>query len=216
MCSKTCSSQRRKIYSKEYFREYRIKNSDSLKEYERVNREKFYEIEKQRLSTPEGTLMLKRWRKNYYLKARGTEKYKRTTRIAARKYALEHPREVKQRLDLWRKNNPDKVKESSLKRRGDRMSAREIRYVLIRDKSQCRYCQKKLTPNEYVLDHLFPFKEGGRAYIFNMILSCKSCNLKKGSRTTEVNKDVYLACVALYEKCGREKFLEAAEYDHAY
>ncbi|MBU2568265.1 MAG: HNH endonuclease [Elusimicrobia bacterium] len=46
---------------------------------------------------------------------------------------------------------------------------------------KCCYCGKKLPPTQLNLDHVVPRSRGGRTDWKNVVTSCISCNLKKGS-----------------------------------
>lgn len=54
--------------------------------------------------------------------------------------------------------------------------------VYDRDKGICRYCGAQ-QHTEYSVDHVIPKSQGGLSHIDNLVLSCKSCNSKKGKRT---------------------------------
>lgn len=64
--------------------------------------------------------------------------------------------------------------------------------LLIRDKYQCQYCGKELSRFNATVDHVIPkkhFKNKEDAHTWdNIVLSCRECNLKKGSRTPEQAK----------------------------
>lgn len=86
---------------------------------------------------------------------------------------------------------------------------------LVKDKccNKCYYCnfdfkfaiEIKQTPS---IDHLTPRKRGGDNHIDNLVLSCKSCNSKKGKMCEE---DYY---TYLEIKSSKEylKFLEDDKY----
>ncbi|OGS20764.1 MAG: hypothetical protein A3J83_01635 [Elusimicrobia bacterium RIFOXYA2_FULL_40_6] len=46
---------------------------------------------------------------------------------------------------------------------------------------KCCYCGKKLTTDKLNLDHIIPRSRGGKTDWKNVVTSCFSCNLKKGS-----------------------------------
>lgn len=54
--------------------------------------------------------------------------------------------------------------------------------VLRRDKSTCQYCGAK---EELTLDHVFPKSRGGPSSWTNVVVACRSCNVRKGARTPE-------------------------------
>ncbi|WP_051331003.1 HNH endonuclease [Aneurinibacillus terranovensis] len=54
--------------------------------------------------------------------------------------------------------------------------------VLERDNYTCRYCDSKI---DLTLDHIYPESRGGEATMDNLVVACRSCNSKKGSKTPE-------------------------------
>lgn len=54
-----------------------------------------------------------------------------------------------------------------------------------RDNGQCQYCLKNLTKQDATLDHIIPKSRGGKNNWNNVVLCCKKCNDKKGSRTPQ-------------------------------
>jgi hypothetical protein len=60
---------------------------------------------------------------------------------------------------------------------------RAPRFVVIRDQHQCQYCGKRPNQRELNLDHVIPRSRGGQDSWENLVVSCRSCNLKKGRRT---------------------------------
>ena len=52
--------------------------------------------------------------------------------------------------------------------------------VIQRDHGLCRYCGRPARPLH--LDHVVPLAKGGTTVIENLVLACRSCNLRKGTR----------------------------------
>lgn len=52
-----------------------------------------------------------------------------------------------------------------------------------RDSGRCQYCCKPLTFSISTVDHVVPRSRGGKNTWSNLVLSCASCNTKKGSMT---------------------------------
>ena len=49
----------------------------------------------------------------------------------------------------------------------------------------CHYCQKRITPDNFVLDHKKPITKLTRHEVKdenNLVICCKSCNIEKGSK----------------------------------
>ena len=59
------------------------------------------------------------------------------------------------------------------------------RNLWLRDKGQCQYCSKKITLSNCTVDHVMPKSKGGKHVWNNIVLSCSTCNQKKGSRLLE-------------------------------
>mmetsp|Transcript_35949 Transcript_35949/g.59097 ORF Transcript_35949/g.59097 Transcript_35949/m.59097 type:complete len:296 (+) Transcript_35949:102-989(+) len=53
--------------------------------------------------------------------------------------------------------------------------------LYIRDDYQCQYCRNHFLPIELSYDHVIPRSHGGKTEWENIVTSCRSCNLKKGS-----------------------------------
>jgi hypothetical protein len=47
---------------------------------------------------------------------------------------------------------------------------------------RCVWCSEKITLSEASRDHYYPTGKGGVNEVFNMVLSCKECNNKKGDQ----------------------------------
>ncbi|MEA1964431.1 MAG: HNH endonuclease [Candidatus Aerophobetes bacterium] len=69
----------------------------------------------------------------------------------------------------------------------DRMPPREVKFtrrnIYKRDKNICQYCGKKFKTEELNIDHVVPLSRGGKHSWSNVVCSCISCNLRKGSKT---------------------------------
>ncbi len=57
--------------------------------------------------------------------------------------------------------------------------------VYLRDGYRCQYCNWSGPIHVLTLDHLIPSAKGGRTTWDNIVTACKTCNLRKGSRTLE-------------------------------
>jgi 5-methylcytosine-specific restriction endonuclease McrA len=53
--------------------------------------------------------------------------------------------------------------------------------ILRRDNFTCQYCGNKDHP--LTVDHIVPKSRGGETIWTNVVVACKPCNMKKGSRT---------------------------------
>lgn len=61
--------------------------------------------------------------------------------------------------------------------------------VLDRDGGFCRYCGqgglRGIHANQCAIDHIIPRCRGGRDRLENLVVACKSCNLRKGQATPD-------------------------------
>jgi hypothetical protein len=54
--------------------------------------------------------------------------------------------------------------------------------IFFRDNGVCQYCAEAVDRKEMTYDHIVPRARGGKHTWQNVCLSCRSCNLRKGSR----------------------------------
>ncbi len=59
------------------------------------------------------------------------------------------------------------------------------RNLMLRDDHQCQYCGRRPGLRDLNVDHVLPRSRGGADSWENLVVSCRSCNLKKGRRTPE-------------------------------
>lgn len=58
----------------------------------------------------------------------------------------------------------------------------KVMTILIRDGNCCIYCDTKFeTREDITIEHVYPRKLGGTNGVYNLALSCKECNEKKGN-----------------------------------
>jgi len=122
-----------------------------------------------------------------YRKKNWAAYYKNNTeklRARARKQRTDNLEHHKNRLKVWRANNPDKQKIQNHKRRAILnkngvflVKPKEIQKIR---NANCIYCGSK---NKIEIDHAFPVIRGGRHSVGNLVPACSHCNRSKGSRT---------------------------------
>lgn len=96
-------------------------------------------------------------------------RYAMDTDFYHREYARLQAKKVRQR--------------SVLGRRVGELSAAELRDL--RESAEgCHYCGRQLVLLERTIDHVVPLIAGGRHERGNVVVSCRSCNSKKGDRMT--------------------------------
>jgi 5-methylcytosine-specific restriction endonuclease McrA len=54
-----------------------------------------------------------------------------------------------------------------------------------RDRGMCAYCGCLSKEGELTMEHITPTSRGGRQGWMNLVTACRSCNVRKGSRTPE-------------------------------
>lgn len=50
-------------------------------------------------------------------------------------------------------------------------------------KGICYYCEKKFARADLTMDHIIPVGRGGHSTKGNVVVACKDCNSKKGSKS---------------------------------
>ncbi len=59
--------------------------------------------------------------------------------------------------------------------------------TLNRDGFKCRYCGVSVTNDTANMDHVVPWKKGGKTRSRNLVTACKPCNKKKGNKAWKPN-----------------------------
>lgn len=80
-------------------------------------------------------------------------------------------------------------------------------YIYERDNRVCAYCGKALAYRQMSLDHIYPRSLGGPDDLFNLTLSCKTCNKFKKSR---VPQDWEAWLVGLFKRAVEDERLPGA------
>lgn len=121
---------------------------------------------------------------------------------SAKRWQKEHPEYYRRKVKEWREANLDRAKEinrrSRLKninrvlfsnriRRARKFGAagshtfQEIQLVYQYQQGKCFHCGIEFN-GKYTEDHVIPLVRGGTDYIENIVLMCRSCNSRKGTR----------------------------------
>lgn len=86
-------------------------------------------------------------------------------------------------------------------------------YIYLRDGGVCHFCGKTLKFGKMSLDHYFPHSAGGPDEVFNLVCSCKSCNVMKRSRIPEDWQEVW---IRTFEQAVRDRKIFLAVQGVAY
>lgn len=57
--------------------------------------------------------------------------------------------------------------------------------IFERDEGVCQYCSVQMSYTQSTLDHVHPRSKGGKDCWENLVLSCQSCNNRKGSKSVQ-------------------------------
>lgn len=60
--------------------------------------------------------------------------------------------------------------------------------VLHRDGFRCRYCGREVANSNANIDHVIPWREGGKNTMANLVACCQECNKAKGNRRWKPRK----------------------------
>lgn len=95
----------------------------------------------------------------------------------------------KEVLELWYKNNPEKVLAKSVKARAKRRSKENTQNILSTDFKDwvtaqlkiCVYCGCNCTTN-FEVEHISPLSKEGQHELDNLAIACHECNQSKGAK----------------------------------
>lgn len=94
-------------------------------------------------------------------------------RKGAKIYREKYPGAIKARNARHRKT----------KRDDDNYTPDDLALQMKAQKSKCWWCGKKIKGNDYHPDHVIPLARGGSNKPENIVVSCPTCNHKKGAKT---------------------------------
>lgn len=147
-----------------------------LADWKKANPERTREIEK--TYRERNRQKVKQSSLNWYHSNRKTQNQK------SREYARRNKEAQAIRGALWKKNNPEKVRESTNRRRIRKqlngeyfISDKEIKRLYA---APCVYCGSL---QRITVDHVIPISRGGVHSIGNLVSACLSCNSSKRDKT---------------------------------
>lgn len=191
------NKERIKEYRKGYNKINSKKRVEYQKEYERLNKEVV--LEKKREYRKRTAVHRYQYNKEY------VETHKQEVKQRLQAHYLANRARILQRVANYRINNLEKVRETKRiyhaknrdkvlvrrqKRRGRRraggsFSAQEWRNLKVLCNHACLCCGKSEPEIKLTLDHVIPLSRGGSNTIDNIQPLCLTCNLKKGTKSTD-------------------------------
>lgn len=91
----------------------------------------------------------------------------------------------------YAKDNPEVAKAASARRRnrklkaGGNYTAADVRRIYAIQEGRCYWCKSNVPEKAYHADHRVPLSRGGSNGPENIVVSCPSCNLRKGAKMPE-------------------------------
>jgi 5-methylcytosine-specific restriction endonuclease McrA len=180
LCAKEYRENNKKIYpskSKESKKIYYNKNKNNINELRRNNhKNKLFSMSKKDLEDKK--------KKNH-------EKYlfnKEKVRLSQSESYFKNKEYHSNRNKIYRQNNKERIslrnRARRLKLSKSKITQKEINDLIIEHNSCCYYCSTQVKSGINLhLDHKVPLSLGGENKIENLVPSCKTCNLRKGTKT---------------------------------
>lgn len=195
--------------TKEYNRQYRLKNRERLIEYDRFRyiREKEKRNEWAKTYYRKNAESIKQRVYKYYRNNKDAcerakkiyyEKHKLEIRLYQKQYQTTNRERINANTRKWRKANPESTKLSTMNQRikrkrnmGDaKISLSYWKDLLKKFNYKCAYCGEK---KNLSIDHIYPLSRGGIHHQSNILPACISCNSKKWN-------NIYMEFLPIYLK----------------
>lgn len=102
-----------------------------------------------------------------------------------RKRYADNPERERLRVVIYKHSHPDKVArwDDKRKQRAAEQSDGSLDHAVVGGMfaagKRCPYCERRLTSQNKSLDHMVPLSRGGSHGIHNVVICCRSCNLRK-------------------------------------
>jgi 5-methylcytosine-specific restriction endonuclease McrA len=149
----------------EYKKFYYVNNRDKLLGYSK----EYYQENKSKVR--------ERFKKNKYKYPKYPKEYNAESR---RKSYRKHPETAKAYNHTRRANGGKKLSPDTINK-------------LIEDSGNiCFWCDCDIPKGELHIDHIYPVSKGGKNDIFNLVVSCRTCNLRKKDKDPELWLDEVL------------------------
>jgi 5-methylcytosine-specific restriction endonuclease McrA len=186
---KKANCEKVQAYNKEYGFKWREENSEKMRAYLRA----YYITNKEKLLD-----RARKWDKANPEKAAAySRKWKGATPEKVHEsyrnyYEANKEKEIERSLK-WQKEHPERGRLSQHRRRtrlkgkGD-YTIDELKAQFEQQEGFCFYCGELLYASfnkDIHVDHMIPLSRGGSNTIENIVISCATCNLRKGTKTSE-------------------------------
>jgi 5-methylcytosine-specific restriction endonuclease McrA len=169
----------------DYYKEYYQKNKEKIKErvekYRLLNKEKINEYNKNwiRKNKAKHKSYHKKW---YEKKKQENPEYFIKWAKKIREWHVKYTKEYRRKNRAWYLEQ--KQKRRAREKNGPGLTKDDILFLLKQQKNKCFYCGIDIG-NSYTVDHKIPLCRNGLNEISNVVMTCRSCNVKKGKRTTQ-------------------------------
>lgn len=149
-----------KVCVKETSKKYRENNKDKIKEYnQKYSKTRIYRYYPAYMETYRETHRekMRQISRDYYKNNIGKER--------ARSIAKFHTRKAKS---------------------GGKLTPKTINKLIKDADNTCFWCDCDILKGELHIDHIYPISKGGKNDMFNLVVSCQNCNLRKHAKDPEV------------------------------
>lgn len=182
-----------------YARKDKAKARDALKEWKRKNPEKSRAIERRRLERINSSVAerekrsarVAKWQRDNPDKVEGRRRRfhkarPEATAVYSRRYREKNLEKTREKDRRWRENNRDKMLAQVERRRARMMEAQgeftghDVIAMIKKTGRVCFYCGDNI--KKFQIDHFIPLSRGGTNWPDNIVISCRSCNLRKGAK----------------------------------
>lgn len=164
-------------------KQYRDKNPEYFSNYRQIHKEEISAYRRERYAInkeSEKSYHHKRYIENHFQELLRRKTYRDNNRLF-----------VRQGQRRWDRNNPERRKVNSHKRRARNRNAvgsynhEDVKEIYSKQQGLCYYCKEPVLPSGCHHDHMIPLSRGGSNYPDNIAISCPTCNLRKGNKTAE-------------------------------
>jgi len=143
------------------------------------------------------TTINNRRREKYYLnrisEIKKAIEYQKSNKDKVKVYKIRHAKKrsahIVERVIRWKSNNPIHYKMLRQFVRAENVDLNIENFIELfktyqtnTNEYKCHYCDCRIPLSKTTIDHVIPISKGGRNEISNLVISCLSCNVKKGNK----------------------------------